>query len=1227
MRTRTFSTLQLPYVEHPSKIERLLFSIFIVVAVFLGITSSFAQVPPDVCAQVFPPPPTPQALNCAPDETGADWLAHYRFQNNYIPGTPLNQTFNAYKTIRLVVNIWNDDNGAGNYQNNTATITGITDAIAELENMYHANLTVPSDPVLGFNYESDTKIRFELVSIRFWDNTAIWNAPCVQQSLYDAYNAINFTTCPECRTSVNLHIIRANQCGGAMGFTELPVVNSMDPVIAPVNVISVKVGPAPDPYTYARHWAHELGHTLDLLHTYWDTQGCFGSENLRNDNLHLLEDVFGPSQLFCGFPVFCTWGQNDRCYFIPLSSCDAQFTPLDNCHNNVMSNNAFAYSTSTQQIGRMHRTLKTRNTSKYAWGYDPQPYYVQQDETWDFRIKFYQDIVVPAGVTLTVKCEVQMVPQAQIIVELGGKLIVDGGTIREAVFSDARWKGIIVYGNNSVPQNDPDQGVLELINGGTIQGANVGALVIGGGIVRAMGSTPLPVRFMNCANGVVFANYLWPTSPWTYANNASYFHSTHFEVDNDFIQAPWPDFHEHARLHMVYGIRFRSCTFLNSRTNATTSAELGHGIRAQDAHFFASSGNRFEGLDHGIHATGTASHSRFEAHYNVFKNNICGIYMNSQHGCQITSNRFVMGLRQVQLTGIPDILFQDFHRGIFTHECNKLWIEGNVLERDTDPLAIAPVEGVVIGYVREANEVVNSNTAFNIERGFVGEGINAHTNPTYTSIVGLQFLCNSAWGNSDADFWSRPDASVPPFLQWNHSIRAFQGDVTQPADNRFGTTALNDYRVTTTFTPITYFHRAGTNYTPVTFTTNWLIPWLITAPPPVTCPIVTTPPPALMLPDKEDTWTELYAEKLAYGNLRYQYMQLLDGGDQDEVVAEITGAWPQDFLELRDYLLARSPYLSVDVLREMMLKQELPEAIKAEIIIANPEAAQRDGFIRWLTEDCPYPLPEYLVGAIVASWEVRTYRATLEGQMAQHHARHEQAAMFLLQHFLGDSVSVSQDSVLHVWQQVRTPAARYAEANLLMDRHAYTAAADLITDLPVEHKLRDPDVEEQQRMLQWISFREALHNSSRGLQQLEPGEVDQLETLIGDAQDRPAVWIANTLCFHYERCRPVHTGGEGGPKSLPYTQPRMLAAAPASALALKPNPAQAWVAVDYKLSDGQEAALLMLKDALGRPVLQRNVAGRQGQVVLDLGAIAKGAYVVELRQGGTLVAAERLVVQ
>ncbi|MBX2979754.1 MAG: hypothetical protein KF905_10700 [Flavobacteriales bacterium] len=173
-------------------------------------------------------------------------------------------------------------------------------------------------------------------------------------------------------------------------------------------------------------------------------------------------------------------------------------------------------------------------------------------------------------------------------------------------------------------------------------------------------------------------------------------------------------------------------------------------------------------------------------------------------------------------------------------------------------------------------------------------------------------------------------------------------------------------------------------------------------------------------------------------------------------------------------------------------------------------------------------------------------------------------------------------------------------ANLLLDRHAYTAAAALIAALPVEHELRGPDVAEQQRMLQWIAFREALHNSNRTLAELDNTEVDWLEALIGGQQDRPAVWIANTLCFHYQRCRPVHTGGESGPKSLPYTPRRKAPAAPLSTLSLKPNPAQAWVAISWQALEGEAPQAIELRDLLGRPVARITTSGNAGQVVWGL---------------------------
>src|SRR5690348_10053034 len=105
------------------------------------------------------------------------------------------------------------------------------------------------------------------------------------------------------------------------------------------------------------------------------------------------------------------------------------------------------------QVGRCHRNAALRSVRKYLTGYSSNPWTISQDETWDFDIKFYQDVVVDSGVTLTVTCTVHMVDSAKFIVKPGGKLVIDGGTLTncgtELPGCDGLWEGVQVWGNSS----------------------------------------------------------------------------------------------------------------------------------------------------------------------------------------------------------------------------------------------------------------------------------------------------------------------------------------------------------------------------------------------------------------------------------------------------------------------------------------------------------------------------------------------------------------------------------------------------------------------------------------------------------------------------------------------------------------------------------------------------------------------------------------------------------
>ena len=87
-------------------------------------------------------------------------------------------------------------------------------------------------------------------------------------------------------------------------------------------------------------------------------------------------------------------------------------------------------------------------------------------------------------------------------------------------------------------------------------------------------------------------------------------------------------------------------------------------------------------------------------------------------------------------------------------------------------------------------------------------------------------------------------------------------------------------------------------------------------------------------------------------------------------------------------------------------------------------------------------------------------------------------------------------------------------------------------------------------------------------------------------------------------------------------------AIPSDLITLYPNPASAWVAINYDLLTGlDERTWLRLKDAVGRELQSVQIKDTKGQVVLDTRVYGTGVYTLELVKGERVVQMERLVVQ
>ncbi len=211
-------------------------------------------------------------------------------------------------------------------------------------------------------------------------------------------------------------------------------------------------------YVNTQTLVHELGHCLDLLHTY-EPSCCHETCNISDPEY--LYDLFGYNP-----PSYC-W---EKGHF------GCKITPGENtCTNNIMGgNNMLHYYFSPMQMGKMHRSLSIKSGKKYVKEdvYDNRVCKIKENETWNFDIRCYSDIIVERGATLTVTGKITMPEQGKIVVKRGAKLIVDGGIITGI---RQKWGGMEIKKNrNGIQHLLGREGEIELKNGAVIE--NTGKL-------------------------------------------------------------------------------------------------------------------------------------------------------------------------------------------------------------------------------------------------------------------------------------------------------------------------------------------------------------------------------------------------------------------------------------------------------------------------------------------------------------------------------------------------------------------------------------------------------------------------------------------------------------------------------------------------------------------------------------------------------------------------------
>ena len=462
---------------------------------------------------------------------------------------------------------------------------------------------------------------------------------------------------------------------------------------------------------------------------------------------------------------------------------------------------------SALQCGRIHRALQVSTLRRYAYAENTSMIvHIENNQKINCHRKLYHSIAIDSGATLTVYCHLEMSPSTRIIVQPGGKLVVDRGTITSAD-SGEMWQGIEVVGDRTKHQTTQNQGVVELKNGAVIENAVTGIRTglrgdnwyTTGGIIKASDAV-----FKNNQRAVEFLSYT-DTEGSNILDNCSFFKRCVFTIDsNNVLAQNGAQFSNHVTMWDVKNVKFKGCQFENRMLDHNGE---GRGIYTIDAGFTVDTCKeitQFISMDDtsGIH---------------IYPSSFCGFATaievettGNQYAILIDSTQFDQNQQAIAIDGnnYVEIVRCDINyvnnasqtykqQGLTLNNCTGYHVERNTMHSNYNPLSYLGDKKMYGIKASNSGTTVN-NLYKNSFTGMVNSILISGNNGNARS--GLQLTCNTFVGD-DYDIRLLSGATVS----------LIQGNCLAGADNEF--ISGSNYNFYNGGIPnITYYYSAPNSY-------------------------------------------------------------------------------------------------------------------------------------------------------------------------------------------------------------------------------------------------------------------------------------------------------------------------------------------------------------------------------------------------------------------------------
>jgi hypothetical protein len=918
------------------------------------------------------------------DHTSDTWINKYRTPGHWIPdeNTPI-------KTIMVNWIVCRDDNGQNGWQDVPEFHESVSSLFDKVNLEYSTSLpkgySLTCEP--EYTHVEDTRIRFELNEVIFIDKTE-FNLGCSATDILDYV----FAQYPDARNFLN-HIFTQGDAPcipGAWGRYNIYWEEDVSYVHTWGSMWHEWYA---DFFDHSYHVIHEYAHAVGLHHVYNAEYRC-------TSHYDFLDDVFGLcAEAGCNSCGSGNCDGNQVCYL--RYDCFWQYNTVN---TPIMSAAYDIRYISPKSAGRMHRalslydrTFKVNNKPMHKYVKEDHSYEIPltitENETWDFAIKMYQDIIVEQGATLKISCDVKMPIDGKIIVKPGGKLIIDGGYVTSA--HNKLWQGIEVWGNPNASQQEDEngnyqQGYLELMNDATIENAQTAVALRkegtwashGGGIVKAYDA-----NFINNAKSVWFAPYqnIVTIGQYTFeADNEALFQNCVFEINEDYF--PDSDFYKHADIVQVRKIKFKGCDFTrlsNENTSyycagiATYSGSISVGPYGNDV-------STFEGFHYGVIMSDNVLPS-YNSYINesLFKRNNIGIKLNTleQH-VTIKDNDFYVGYNSPdkQTCGVA----QGF--GVFLDNTNNFVIKDNRFYKNEGSPEDGEYYGIEAFNTQTGHDEIFRNTFTDLTYANHATNTNwdINGNPYLARYRGLAYYCNEHINNeNDLFFTWEGDPEIEYLVS---GVQIGQGNEDRTAGNTF-TSNISGYHIYNNCSHGVgyYYDEDISNQIPVEYSSQNAMVTIHAQSLNAQCSDIGIEDREYSTAEKQEIENEFTEKDGVYNSLKTTFESLQDGGNTEAMQTEVSSSWPDDMWELRDQLLGLSPYLSKEVLKTAADKTEvLPESVLFEILSANPDELRKADLMDHL-ENKEQPLPDYMMDILRQVAAGQSAKTVLQNQMSFYH--------------------------------------------------------------------------------------------------------------------------------------------------------------------------------------------------------------------------------------------------